>query len=82
MPADRGRYPPPAVAIPSPPAGSLVPGMPLPQAHGSRVFKSPSAAHRARRSREMTPPSAAHRARRSREMTPPSAAHPGPPFAG
>ncbi len=32
MPADRGRYPPPAVAIPSPPAGSLVPGLPLPQA--------------------------------------------------
>ncbi len=32
MPADRGRYPPPAVAIPSPPTGSLVPGLPLPQA--------------------------------------------------
>ncbi len=31
MPADRGRYPPPAVAIPSPPAGSLVPGLPLPK---------------------------------------------------
>ncbi len=41
MPADRGRYPPPAVAIPSPLAGSLVPGLPLPQA---------------RRSREITPP--------------------------
>ncbi len=41
MPADRGRYPPPAVAIPSPPAGSLVPGLPLPQA---------------RRSWEITPP--------------------------
>ncbi len=41
MPADRGRYPPPAVAIPSLPAGSLVPGLPLPQA---------------RRSREITPP--------------------------
>ncbi len=41
MPADRGRYPPPAVAIPSPPAGCLVPGLPLPQA---------------RRSREITPP--------------------------
>ncbi len=39
--ADRGRYPPPAVAIPSPPAASLVPGLPLPQA---------------RRSREITPP--------------------------
>ncbi len=32
MPADRGRYSPLAVAIPSPPAGSLVPGLPLPQA--------------------------------------------------
>ncbi len=32
MPADRGRYPPPAVALPSPPAGCLVPGLPLPQA--------------------------------------------------
>ncbi len=41
MPADRGRYPPPAVALPSPPAGCLVPGLPLPQA---------------RRSREITPP--------------------------
>ncbi len=29
MPADRGRYPPPAVALPSPPAGS--PGLPLPR---------------------------------------------------
>ncbi len=36
MPADRGRYPPPAVAIPSPPAGSLVLGLPLPQARRSR----------------------------------------------
>ncbi len=72
MPADRGRSPPPAVAIPGPPAGSLVPGLPLPQARHLRVFKPPSAAHRARRSREMTPPSAAHRARRSREMTPPA----------
>ncbi len=36
MPADRGRYRPPAVAIPSPPAGSLVPGLPLPQARRSR----------------------------------------------
>ncbi len=36
MPADRGRYPPPAVAIPSPPAGCLVPGLPLPQARRSR----------------------------------------------
>ncbi len=35
MPADRGRYLPPAVAIPSPPADSLVPGLPLPQAHVS-----------------------------------------------
>ncbi len=70
MPADRGRYPPPAVAIPSPPAGSLVPPSP------------PSAAHPARGSREMTPPFTAHRARRLQEMTPPSAAHPGPPFAG
>ncbi len=41
MPADRRRYPPPAVAIPSPPAGCLVPRLPLPQA---------------RRSREITPP--------------------------
>ncbi len=32
MPADRGRYPPPAVAIPSLPAGCLVPWLPLPQA--------------------------------------------------
>ncbi len=37
------RDPPPAVAIPSPPAGCLFPGLPLPQA---------------RRSREITPPSA------------------------
>ncbi len=36
-----GRYPPPAVTLPSPPAGCLVPGLPLPQA---------------RRSREITPP--------------------------
>ncbi len=41
MPADRGRYPSPAVALPSPPAACLVPGLPLPQA---------------RRSREITPP--------------------------
>ncbi len=41
MRVDRGRYPPPAVAIPSPPAGSLVSGLPLPQA---------------RRSLEITPP--------------------------
>ncbi len=40
MPADSGRYPPPAVAIPSPPAGCLVPGLPL---------------HQTRRSREITP---------------------------
>ncbi len=45
MPADRGRYLPPAVAIPSPPAGCLVPGLPLPQAHRSREFTPPSAAH-------------------------------------
>ncbi len=67
MPTDRGRYPPPAVVIPSPLAGCLVPGLPLTQA---------------RRSREFMLPSAAHPARRSREFTPPSAAHPGLPFAG
>ncbi len=32
MPADRGRYPSPAMALPSPLAGCLVPGLPLPQA--------------------------------------------------
>ncbi len=64
------------MAIPSPPAGSLVPGLPLPQARRSREMTPPSAAHRSRRSREMTPPSAAQRARRSREMTPPSAHRP------
>ncbi len=67
MPTNRGRYPPPAVAIPSPPAGCLVPGLMLPQAC---------------RSREITPPSVAHPARRSREIMPPSMAHRGPPFAG
>ncbi len=41
MPADRGRYPPPAVALPSPPAGCLVPGLPLPQAHRSREITPP-----------------------------------------
>ncbi len=42
MPADRGRYPPPAGAIPSPPTGSLVPGLPLPQARRSREMPPPS----------------------------------------
>ncbi len=41
LPADCGRYPSPAGALPSPPAACLVPGLPLPQA---------------RRSREITPP--------------------------
>ncbi len=45
MPADRRRYPPLAVAIPSPPAGCLVPRLPLPQARRSREFMPPSAAH-------------------------------------
>ncbi len=39
MPADHGRYPPLAVAIPSPPAGCLVPGLrsPKPAFRGSAV---------------------------------------------
>lgn len=41
MPADRGRYPPPVVALPSPPAACLVPGLPLPQAHRSREITPP-----------------------------------------
>ncbi len=41
MPADRGRYPPPAVAIPSLPAGCLVPGLPLPQVLRSREITPP-----------------------------------------
>ncbi len=81
---------PPAVAIPSPPAGCPVPGLPLPQARRSREITPPSAAHPARRLREITPPSTAHPARLSREIVaairgrslPPSVAHPGPPFAG
>ncbi len=41
MPADRGRYLPPAVALPSPPAGCLVPGLLLPQACRSREITPP-----------------------------------------
>ncbi len=98
MPANRRRYPPPAVAIPSPPAGCLVPGLPLPQARRSREITPPSAAHPARRSREIdaaicgspSPPFTGDRRRHLRltqpavhgRSPPPSAAHPGPPFAG
>ncbi len=41
MPAYRGRYPSPAVALPSPPAACLVPGLPLPQARRSRDITPP-----------------------------------------
>ncbi len=65
MPADRGRYPPLAMAIPSLPAGSLVPGLPLPQA---------------RRSQEITPPARLWlNARRiAADSCPPAAANPSP----
>ncbi len=42
MPADRGRYPPPAVDLPSLPAGCLVPGLPLPQARRSWEIMPPA----------------------------------------
>ncbi len=58
MPADRGRYPPPAVAIPSPPAGSLVPGLPLPQARRSREITPPTQARRI--AADSCPPAAAN----------------------
>ncbi len=80
-----------AVVIPSPPAGCLIPGLPLPQSRRLRECKPPSAAHRARCSREMTPPSAAHpsplkptgspvtQARRiAADSSPPAAADPSP----
>ncbi len=42
MPSDRGRYLPPAVAIPSPLAGSLVPGVLLPQARRPAADSMPA----------------------------------------
>ncbi len=67
MPADRRRYPPLTGAIPSPPAGCLVPGLQLPQARRPRL----------------TQPAVCGRSRHRPRLTQPAVrGSPSPPFAG